>query len=131
MHGLVDDVRLEDAEQRTRRLLNQLRRHPLYAEMARADERHHELPFTAPATGEPAGQIDLLFRTGDTWTLVDFKTDRIRDDRAREALLQEQDYRAQVARYASAIEHYLGVTPRCVLCLLNDQGAVNALPIEP
>ena len=131
MHGLVDDARLQDAEQRTRRLLNQLCRHPLYAEMALADERHHELPFTAPATGEPAGQIDLLFRRGETWTLVDFKTDRIRDDRARESLLQERDYRAQVARYAAAVEHYLGVTPRCVLCLLDDRGAVSALPIEP
>ncbi len=69
---------------RTRRLLNELRRHPLYAEMAGADERHHELPYTTPATGAPAGQIDLLFRRGETWTLVDFKTDRIRDDRVRE-----------------------------------------------
>ena len=89
------------------------------------------MTFTAPATGEPAGQIDLLFRRGETWTLVDFKTDRIRDDRARESLLQERDYRAQVARYTAAVEHYLGVTPRCVLCLLDDRGAVSALPIEP
>ena len=129
--GLVDEIRIADAMRRTRRLLNELRRHPLYAEMVHADERHHELPFTAPATGAPAGQIDLLFRCGGAWTLVDFKTDHIRDERARETLLHERDYRAQVARYAAAVEHYLGVTPRCILCLLDDQGAVTALPVEP
>ena len=132
MYGLVDGARLQDAVQRTRRLLNQLCRHPLYAEMALADERHHELPFTAPATGEPAGQIDLLFRRGDTWTLVDFRTDRIRDDRARESLLQERGLPSTGVRVTrAAVEHYLGVTPRCVLCLLDDRGAVSALSIEP
>ena len=129
--GLVDDARVTDAVRRTFRLLSQLRRHQMYADMARADERHHELPFTAPASGEPAGQIDLLFRCGETWTLVDFKTDHIRDDRAREALLQERDYREQIARYAAAVKHYMSVTPHCVLCLLDDQGAVNALPLDP
>ncbi len=134
--GVVDDARLQDAERRTHRLLSQLRRHPLYAEMAGADERHHELPFTAsgvdgPGLDAPAGQIDLLFRCGDAWTLVDFKTDRVRDERGREVLVRERGYAAQVARYAAAVEHYLGVTPRCILCLLDDQGAVNAIPLEP
>ena len=129
--GLVDEPRIEDALHRTRRLLNQLRRHALYAEMASADERHHELPFTASVAGAPAGQIDLLFRCGDAWTLVDFKTDRVRDDRGRELLLRERGYAVQVARYAAAVQHYLGVTPRCILCLLDDQGAVNAIPLEP
>ncbi|MFN8464988.1 MAG: UvrD-helicase domain-containing protein [Caldilineaceae bacterium] len=130
-YGLVDDARLHDAERRTRRLLDQLRRHPLYAEIAHADERHHELPFTALGTGEPAGQIDLLFRRGYSWTLVDFKTDRVRDEHERASLLGARGYGAQVARYAAAVQHYLGVTPRCILCLLDDQGRIGTIPVEP
>jgi hypothetical protein len=129
-HGLVDGPRLDDAVHRTRRPLTQLRRHPLYAEIDAADERHHELPFVSFDGREPDGRIDLLFRHVDTWTLVDFKTDRIRDERDRAAVQDERGYRAQVKRYTAAVQHYLGATPRCLLCLLDDRGATSVIPID-
>ena len=75
------------------------------------------------------GRIDLLFRQGDTWTLVDFKTDRVRDERAHAVWLAETDYVVQIERYADSVVQLLGVRPRCLLCLLDDGGAVSAIPI--
>jgi hypothetical protein len=129
-YGLGSGPQVDDALRRTRRLLRQLRLHPLYAEMAAADERYHELPYTSPDGEGPYGQIDLLFRRGESWTLVDFKTDRIRDEHGHVAMVEVRGYREQVARYAAAVEHYLGVSPRCLLCLLDDRGAVSAIPIR-
>jgi hypothetical protein len=112
-----------------RRLLRQLRLHPLYAELAAADARHHELPYTSPDGDGPDGQIDLLFCCGESWTLVDFKTDRIRNEHGHAAVLEARGYKEQVARSA-AVEHYLGVSPRCLLCLPDDRGAASVIPIS-
>lgn len=124
-YGLADGPRLEDALRRTSRLLRQLQRHWLYDEILAGGDRYHELPYTVPGQESPAGQIDLLFRCGDLWTLVDFKTDRIRDEHSRGQLLEQSDYVAQVKRYAAAVEQHLGTVPRCLLCLMDDRGAVS------
>jgi ATP-dependent helicase/nuclease subunit A len=144
-HGLGDGPRLADALRRTRRVLQQFQRHPLYAEVAGAEARFHELPFTPPAefeedprgrvgsaialpAGAPHGQIDLLFRSGEQWTLVDFKTNRIRDERGRAEA--EEAYRPQVERYAAAVTHFLGAAPRCLLCLLDDRGTTSVVTLR-
>ncbi len=131
-YGLLDAARTSDAVQRTRRLLNNLRRHPLHAEIEAAEARYHEIPY---ATGQNEnGRIDLLFRSqGDAgtsvWTLVDFKSDRLMDERARAQLLAESDYPAQIERYVAAVAELLGVRPRALLCLLDDRGACSVIPI--
>jgi hypothetical protein len=126
-YGLLDDARSNDAVQRTRRLLENFRRHPLFAEIDAATARFHELPYATP-DGEQ-GRIDLLFRTGDgpdaVWTLVDFKSDRLASEQARASLLADGVYKAQIERYAAAVEALLGVRPRCLLCLLDDRGACS------
>ena len=133
--GLLDDARSNDAVQRTRRLLESFRRHPLFTEIDAATARFHELPYAMP-DGEQ-GRIDLLFRTGDgpdaAWTLVDFKSDRLASEQARAALVADEGYRAQIERYAAAVEALLGVRPRCLLCLLDDRGAcsVETVGAEP
>lgn len=129
-HGL-DAAQIDHAVQRTRRLLGNFRRHPLYTEIAGADSRRHEVPYVLPdnpADGAPVfGQIDLLFRRSGRWSLVDFKSDRLRDERAREALLTDGDYRAQIERYLAATESLLGERPRGLLCLLDDRGACSVV----
>jgi ATP-dependent exoDNAse (exonuclease V) beta subunit len=129
-HGLGAGPQVAEALRRVRRILLQFRRHPLFGEIEGAEQRFHELPFTGPDGVDDAhqGQIDLLFRSRGQWTLVDFKTDRIRDERGRAAV--ESLYRPQVERYAAAVTYFLGVTPRCLLCLLDDQGATNVIPIR-
>ena len=48
----------------------------LLKRVARADEAHREVPFAImTADGLMEGKIDLLFREGRRWTLVDYKTD--------------------------------------------------------
>lgn len=127
--GLLDDARLDDAVHRTRRLLENFRRHWLFAEIDTATARYHELPYTAPHGDE--GRIDLLFRAGDgpsaLWTLVDFKSDRLANEQERAALLASSAYRDQIGRYAVAVETLLGVRPRCLLCLLDDRGTCSVL----
>jgi ATP-dependent helicase/nuclease subunit A len=133
-YGLYDTAQLDDAVRRAQRLLGNFRRHPLYAEIAGAEVRRHEVPHTLTedsADGAPAvGQIDLLFRANGRWTLVDFKTERLRDERAREqALADDGAYRAQIERYLAAVAALLGERPRGLLCLLDDRGACSVVEI--
>jgi len=133
-HGLHDTAQLDDAVRRAQRLLGSFRRHPLYAEIAGVEVRRHEVPYTLAedsADGAPVvGQIDLLFRANGRWTLVDFKTERLRDERAREqALADDGAYRAQIERYLAAVAALLGERPRGLLCLLDDRGACSVVEI--
>jgi ATP-dependent exoDNAse (exonuclease V) beta subunit len=51
--------------------------HPLLRRAAAADELFRELPLARRLAGGSLveGVADLLFREGEAWTLVDFKTD--------------------------------------------------------
>ena len=49
------------------------------------------------------GMIDCAFREGDGWILLDYKTDRIRDE---QAFLEE--YRPQLEWYAAALQKLTG-----------------------
>ena len=71
--------------------------HPLLVRAAAAAEVRREAPIVlAGPDGVVEGVLDLAFREGDAWTVVDFKTDaEITDSIAR--------YAAQVRMYAAAI----------------------------
>jgi ATP-dependent helicase/nuclease subunit A len=84
--------------------------------IAAAAERHAELEFLlawpngATSGDDPLlhGFIDLLFRDGDGWQIVDFKTNRTTAaDLARAAA----DYEMQMLLYALAAEEILGEPP--------------------
>jgi ATP-dependent helicase/nuclease subunit A len=105
--GLTDPKEIHAAIQESRRLLERLRAHSLFAELDSA-ERHHEVRYDLP---EPYGRgiLDLLYRTDAGWFIIDFKTDEVRsDDEARSAISQN-GYDRQVARYARAIGAQLKV----------------------
>jgi len=68
-----------------------------------ADEEHAELPFAFEAGGSTwQGVIDRLTRSGDTWWLDDYKTDR---------RLDPQRYHFAMATYVRAVELVRGVRP--------------------
>jgi ATP-dependent exoDNAse (exonuclease V) beta subunit len=71
--------------------------HPLLVRAAAAAEVRREAPIVlATPEGLVEGVLDLAFRDGDAWTVVDFKTDaELADATAR--------YAAQVRYYAAAI----------------------------
>lgn len=69
----------------------------LFKRVRNANEVYRELPFTADALD---GKIDLLFREGDRWVLVDYKTD-VQPDAER--------YRAQMQAYVTALRQVTGI----------------------
>jgi len=94
--------------------------------MDSADRRLHEVPYSLVVDGRvESGIIDALYLREGIWTIVEFKTDDVRDQTAFEALLAEEDYLRQARRYLSAAEQLLGQRPRFILCMLNYAGAVH------
>ncbi|MFT4606120.1 MAG: ATP-dependent helicase/nuclease subunit A [Rhodothermales bacterium] len=82
-----------------------------------ADEVHAELPYTfaEPAAGDAltavhAGVIDLAYRVGDVWHVVDYKTDAL----SLEDLALKHG--SQVGEYAEALTRLAGATEvNCVI----------------
>jgi hypothetical protein len=122
--GLVDRRQVEHAARMARAILERFRRHPLYGEIDAAAERHHEVPYSlvrADGDGEVEnGAMDVLYRRDDGWTVVEFKTDRLRKNDDLGDLLRREDYLAQMGRYTAAVEALLGERPRLLLCMLDD-----------
>jgi ATP-dependent helicase/nuclease subunit A len=72
---------------------------------------HRELPIGAVVSGAiVTGAVDLLYRDGDQWVVVDYKTDRAAD----EAVLRGR-YAPQGAAYAVAVEKAIGEPVREVV----------------
>jgi len=127
-YGLTDPEQLQDAVSRCARLLASFRAHPLYAEMAAAESRLHEVPYSRLVHGRvESGILDALYRREGRWTIVEFKTDELRDEVALQHLLREEDYLAQAQRYLAAAQDLLGQMPRLRLCLLNYARGVRLL----
>jgi ATP-dependent helicase/nuclease subunit A len=130
-YGLTDHRQLADAVRRSRRLLTRFWQHPLYSEMDDAAQRLNEVPYSRiTAAGRESGSIDALFFDGERWTLVEFKTDEVANEDAFAALLAEEDYVAQVRRYAEAVTELLGERPTCYLCFLNVRRKVRLQLID-
>jgi ATP-dependent exoDNAse (exonuclease V) beta subunit len=62
-------------------------------------------------------------------TIVEFKTDDVRDEAGLARLLAREDYLAQADRYRAAVERLLGQRPEVKLCLLNYGGQVRVVPV--
>ena len=131
-HGIADPGQLKDAARHTRQLLSRFQAHALFEEMDGAKLRQHEVPYSRTVDGRVEnGIIDALFLRDGSWTIVEFKTDEVKDRAALERLLAEEDYLAQAERYVAAVEDLLGQRARSVLCLLNYAGGVHLLdPLE-
>jgi len=126
--GLSDARMLKDAVRRAQRLLDRLAASPLWTEIQAAEQRMHEAPYAyldPDGDASVRGTIDLVYRLGERWTLVDFKTDRAKDRAHMEAIIQEKGYDSQVARYVQAMETLLDVTPRAFICFLDVAGRVT------
>ncbi len=131
-YGLTDADQLADAVTRSRALLLRFKAHPLHAEMANAERRLHEVPYSLITDDGRVenGIIDALYlrgggSAGGAWTIVEFKTDHIAGAAALERLLAEEDYLAQAERYATAVERLLGKRPKASLCLLDYAGGIH------
>ena len=125
-YGITDPQQLDDAVGQSRRLLVRFQDESLYQEMVQAQRRLSEVPYSLEEGGQvESGIIDALYQHANEWTIVEFKTDRVRDKADFERLLEEEDYVAQAQRYVVAVERLLGVRPQCVLCMLNWAGGTH------
>jgi ATP-dependent helicase/nuclease subunit A len=130
-HGITDPRELADAVRQSQRLLLRFQAHRLYQKMQAADRRLHEVPYSVVAQGRvESGIMDALYLREVTWTIVEFKTDEVRNEADFERLLAEEDYLAQAQRYIAAAERLLGQRPRFILCMLNYAGGVHLYPVE-
>jgi ATP-dependent exoDNAse (exonuclease V) beta subunit len=121
---------VSSAADRTRNLLDRFRTSSLYQEMNAASLRLHEIPYTYRVGDSiDSGKIDALFQQDRTWTVVEFKTDRLRDRSELDTLLDRQTYLDQCRRYAQAIQQLLGQQPKVLLCLLDYARQVHVQPV--
>ncbi|MEM8964075.1 MAG: 3'-5' exonuclease, partial [Acidobacteriota bacterium] len=98
MHGKPLAATIDDIEAAADAVVATLA-HPLMRRAARAERLHREAPFILPLDDGTLieGVIDLVFRDGDGWVVIDFKTDA-----NVEGLVDS--YRQQVAWYVTAIK---------------------------
>ena len=127
--GLAAPEQRVEAVRRVRELIARFCDHPLRGEIASADERHHEVPYSR-MSGERAesGYIDLLYRNEKGWQVIDFKTDGIRNEAMRNRLVA--GYKSQLLRYENAIQSLLGQSPKISICFLDDQGSINLIQVN-
>lgn len=129
MSGLLDERLLRQAIHEAEALLKRFQQHPLYTEMDISLERQHEVPFLSASLKGIVewGFIDCLYRTQAGWTLVDFKTDELRN---RQALTAAQEmYRPQILRYRQAVNEWMGTAPKTLLCFLNVDKAIEVVEV--
>ncbi len=118
--GLTDARQLGDAVRRSRALLQRFRAADLYAEMEAAERRLHEVPYSLEVEGGvDNGILDAIFVRDGAWTVVEFKTDDVRDEAGLEqAVVQRGLCRAEAA------------LPGCGRALVGPAASVFAVPVE-
>jgi ATP-dependent exoDNAse (exonuclease V) beta subunit len=113
---------------RARELLELFQLYPLWEELEKAEERHHELSYSRlSAELTENGFIDLLYRTERGWQILDFKTDAIHSLAQKAALVLR--YSRQMTRYVVAVEKLLHVPVLARMCFLDDQGRVSLVDV--
>ncbi len=98
-------------------MLDWLDRSPLARTLRLPDTRtYFEMPFSWDWNGVPVhGSIDLVYRSGPNWHVVDFKTDDVRGRSVEEAA---DRYLSQLALYREALKRSTGQPPEASLVFL-------------
>jgi len=109
MHGKLLGASGEEMESVVAAVLAALE-HPLLARARAASRCHREAPLQLPLSDgrRLEGVMDLAFLEGDTWTVLDFKTDA-------ELASSQNRYERQVQWYAYALSKLTGLPTRGVL----------------
>jgi ATP-dependent helicase/nuclease subunit A len=123
--GLPDERQVSEAVAQCHQMLRRFQAHPLYAAMNGAAVRLAEVPYhLAAEAGQSEGRLDALFQQAGRWTVVEFKTDHVRDEIDRPQVLAHPDYLAQVQRYRAVVARFTDQTPVVILCWLNYGGEI-------
>ncbi|MFW5708588.1 MAG: PD-(D/E)XK nuclease family protein [Chloroflexota bacterium] len=110
--GITAPVALQEATNRSRRLLSNFAQSPLYHQISEAEAVYRELPFIYERDGFVIhGVIDLLCRLSDgRWVLLDYKTSNFPNTLSAE--IHARRYHLQIGVYADAVTRQLnGIVP--------------------
>jgi ATP-dependent helicase/nuclease subunit A len=123
--GITSDVEVHYAIQRARKMINNLRRSALFAEINIAPQRLTELPFNLRTQeGDIYGVIDLLYQDeAGEWHLIDWKTEWTSSAQLEQHV---REYASQMHLYARAVRDILGKEPEMRLCFLWPQLLVTS-----
>jgi hypothetical protein len=124
--GLREGPLLDDALRGARALIARFTRHPLFAEINAAAERCHALPVSS-GRGKGGEVIDLLFRAGERWTMVDFLAGAFHDAGAARAAFAARVPTLRARR--EILRQRIGQPPRTLACFLDVQGMVQVFSL--
>ena len=119
-HRLDDELSANDVDRLSREvnaMMDWLDGSPLAKILRRKDTvAYFEMPFSWDWDGMSVhGTIDLVYRAGQAWRVVDFKTD---DVRGRPVEQSASRYLSQLALYREAVKRATGKTPEAALVFL-------------
>ena len=127
--GLAYPAQRRAGIRETNKLLERFMSHELWSEIASAETKRHEIPYSVKLAGGKVdmGVIDLLYKTERGWRMVDFKTDELRDE--SEFLEKKNEYLPTMERYKQALQITLHETSVMILCFLSYKGTVRTARI--
>ena len=112
----LDSAQLEQIADDVSEMLERFDASPLARELREADSSWFELPFAFDWERVSVhGAIDLVYRLGPDWHVVDFKTDRID---GRDLADVAAPYLTQLGLYGQAVARATRVIPELALCFL-------------
>ncbi len=113
--GVVIPRQQEYAVNEARRLLDRFLTSDVYGWLKAAQTVYREIPFVYRSDRRIIhGVLDTLFQSGDSWTIIDYKTSYVRGYAGDPATIRQhaQRYHLQVGVYAAATREQLdGSTP--------------------
>lgn len=129
MAGLSTDAQRKAATQRATTLITRLRAHPVWHEINGAEERHHEVPYSRIIDAYPANRIiDLLYRIGGQWHIIDFKTNYITNASQMSDAMEK--YEPQLREYRTAVKALMNADATTRLLFLDDNGAASLKTVD-
>lgn len=108
------------------KLLERFRSCEVYDRICKAEKCWHELPFSIPGKNHTInGVIDVLLKTGNVYTVIDFKTDELRSpDELNQAM---KKHAIQLAGYRKAVKMTVETVPNTEICFLDYRGQVRSV----
>lgn len=120
VHEALERGETDGLPEEARGMVDQTMQSELWQRALQAAEVYRELPFAwSTPSGLMEGKIDLLFREGERWTLVDYKTD---------ARVEPEKYRDQMKAYEQALDQIAGIRVAETLLFFVAADRVVSLP---
>ena len=120
-------VNADSISELLKKMLQKFNSTKLARDLANADEIHREIDFvTSFGSVTLNGQIDLLYRLGENWHIVDYKSDFVTPDSLTDKL---KNYALQLGVYADAIYRHFGVLPKSTSLYFMRSGDLSWLEI--